>query len=257
MNKLDELFSRKQHNILNIYCTAGFPKVDSTTALMLALQQNGADIIELGIPYSDPVADGPVIQQSNMQALENGMTIELLFSQLATVKEQLHIPVILMGYINPVLQFGVEKFCKRAAACGVAGIILPDLPMYEYEKKYKTIFDQYNLHIIFLVSPLTSKERIKKADELSGGFLYAVSSSSTTGSVNSAEDKTSYFKKIKHMQLRNPVLIGFGIKDKATYDEASAYGAGAIIGTAFIRHIANADDLGQATGTFITAIRGN
>ncbi len=257
MNKLDELFAKKQKDVLNIYCTAGFPKLDSTPELVLALQQSGADIIELGIPYSDPVADGPVIQQSNMQALQNGMTIGLLFDQLAAIKDQLHIPVVLMGYINPVLQYGVERFCKMAAGCGVAGIILPDLPMYEFEKNYQAIFKQYGLHAIFLISPVTSKERIKKADELSNGFLYAVSSSSVTGTVNGREDREGYFKKIKNMQLHNPVLIGFGIRDRAGFEQAASYAAGGIIGTAFIQHIAAAGDLSQATAEFIAAIRGN
>lgn len=257
MNKLEELFAKKQQNILNIYCTAGFPKLDSTAELLLALQHAGADIIELGIPYSDPVADGPVIQQSNMQALQNGMTIGLLFEQLAAVKDQLHLPVVLMGYINPVLQYGVERFCEMAAACGVAGIILPDLPMYEFEKNYRHIFKQYGLHAIFLISPHTSKERIQKADALSDGFLYAVSSSSVTGTVNAGEDREGYFKKIKNMKLRNPVLIGFGIRDKAGFEQAARYAAGGIIGTAFISHIAAAPHLGQAAGEFIAAIRGN
>ena len=257
MNKLDELFAKKQHNILNIYCTAGFPKLNSTAEIMLALQDVGADIIELGIPYSDPVADGPVIQQSNMQALQNGMTIGLLFEQLAAIKDRLHIPVVLMGYINPVLQYGMEKFCEAAADCGVAGIILPDLPMYEFEKNYKSIFKQYGLHAIFLISPLTSKERIKKADELSGGFLYAVSSSSVTGTMNAQEDREGYFKKIKNMQLRNPVLIGFGIRDRTGFEQVASYAAGGIIGTAFISHIAAAGDLRQATAEFVGAIRGN
>ncbi|MBC7936638.1 MAG: tryptophan synthase subunit alpha [Rhizobacter sp.] len=257
MNRLDILFAQKFNNILNIYCTAGFPKLYSTTAIMLALQQHGADIIELGIPYSDPVADGPVIQQSNMQALENGMTIELLFTQLASVKEQLHIPLILMGYINPVLQYGMENFCKAAAGSGVSGIILPDLPMYEFDKKYKGVFKKYGLHAIFLISPVTSSERIKKADELSGGFVYAVSSSSTTGSVNSRENIGGYLKRIQNMKLKNPLLIGFGIKDKESFDEAASYGAGAIIGTAFIQHIAAAVDINHATAQFISAIHGN
>lgn len=257
MNRLDELFAKKSNNILNIYCTAGFPKLDSTASIMLALQEAGADIIELGIPYSDPVADGPVIQQSNMTALQNGMTIEILFEQLGVIKEQLSIPIVLMGYINPVLQYGVEKFCERAAACCVSAIILPDLPMYEYEKKYKAVFEKNNLHAVFLISPLTSKERIKKADELSGGFLYAVSSSATTGAVNNKEDKQAYFTKIKNMKLRNPVLIGFGIKDNAGFNEAASHSAGGIIGTAFIQHIANERDPGHATSSFVHAIRGN
>jgi len=257
MNRLTELFAQKPGNILNIYCTAGFPKLNSTKEVILALQQHGADIIELGIPYSDPVADGSVIQQSNMTALQNGMTIQLLFSQLGAIKDQLTIPVVLMGYINPVLQYGVDKFCEMAASCNVAGIILPDLPMYEFEKNYKNIFRKYGLHAIFLISPLTSKERIKKADELSGGFLYAIASSATTGSVNTTEDQQAYFTKIKNMKLNNPVLIGFGIKDKPGFDHAAAHAAGAIIGTAFISHIATAPDINQAAGSFISAIRGN
>lgn len=257
MNKLDILFAGKKKNILNVYCTAGFPHLHSTTEVMLALQQNGADIIELGIPYSDPVADGPVIQQSNMQALENGMTIELLFSQLDAIKEQLTVPVILMGYINPVLQYGIERFCAMAAGCGISGVILPDLPMYEYEKKYRATFEKHGLHVIFLISPLTAKDRIKKADELSNGFIYAVSSSSTTGAVNAAEDKISYFKKIQNMKLRNPVLIGFGIRDKAGFEEASSFASGAIIGSAFIQHISSREDITESVRGFIAAIRGN
>ena len=257
MNRLDKLFSEKPGNILNVYCTAGFPALNSTSQVMLALQQSGVDIIELGIPYSDPVADGPVIQQSNMQALENGMTIELLFSQLNAIKDQVTVPVILMGYINPVLQFGVERFCQASAAAGVAGVILPDLPLYEYEQQYQAIFERHGLHVIFLISPLTSRERIKKADELSRGFIYAVSSSSTTGSQNSDEDKSSYFKKIRNMKLRNPVLIGFGIKDKAGFDEAAASARGGIIGSAYIQRLSQGGEIQQSTGEFIAAIRGN
>jgi tryptophan synthase alpha chain len=257
MNKLDVLFAAKEKNILNIYCTAGFPQLNSTAEVMLALQENGADIIELGIPYSDPVADGPVIQQSNMQALENGMTIGLLFSQLEAIKEQLTVPVILMGYVNPVLQYGIERFCERAADCGISGIILPDLPMFEYEKKYRAIFEKHGLHVIFLISPLTGKDRIKKADELSNGFIYAVSSSSTTGAVNAAKDKISYFKKIQNMKLRNPVLIGFGIRDKAGFEEACSFASGGIIGTAFIQHISSGAALNESVAAFIAAIRGN
>ncbi|RYY69554.1 MAG: tryptophan synthase subunit alpha [Chitinophagaceae bacterium] len=256
MNRLDILFKSKPANVLNIYCTAGFPNIDSTPQVMLALQQAGADIIEIGIPYSDPIADGPVIQQSNMQALENGMTIDLLFTQLLSVKDQLTVPVILMGYVNPVLQYGVDKFCEAAAEAGVSGVILPDLPMYEYEQLYKAVFEKHGLHSIFLISPVTSKQRIKKADELSNGFLYAVSSSSTTGSVNRSEDKAGYFNKIKHMNLRNPVLIGFGIKDNESFNQAAAHAAGAIIGTAYIQQIANSTDIYASTSQFLAAILG-
>ena len=255
MNKLDELFAQKQINILNIFCTAGYPNRESITQVIPALQQHGADIIEIGIPYSDPIADGPVIQQSNMQALANGMTIQLLFEQLKQVKEQINTPVILMGYLNPVLQYGIDRFCKDAAATGISGIILPDLPMHEYEHFYKPVFEKYNLHFIFLVSPQTSEERIKKADKLSSGFLYAVSSSATTGNNNSFDDQEAYFKRLQAMKLKNPILIGFGIKDKHTFDTACKYAAGAIIGSAYIKAIAVSTNINSDTAAFINTIK--
>jgi tryptophan synthase alpha chain len=255
MNKLDKTFSGAKKNILNMYCTAGYPRLDSTGPVMLALQESGADIIELGIPYSDPIADGPVIQQSNMQALANGISIKKIFSQLRDIKEQLHTPVILMGYLNPVMQYGIEQFCMDAAAAGVSGIILPDLPMYEFEHFYKKIFGDNGLHCIFLISPQTSPDRIKKADKLSRGFLYAVSSSATTGKQTDFNVQESYFKKIKKLKLNNPVLIGFGVKDKATFDMACAYANGAIIGSAYIKALENAQDIAAATSNFIKTIR--
>jgi len=254
MNKLDKTFSSGKKNILNIYCTAGFPLLESTTEVMLSLQRHGADIIELGIPYSDPVADGPVIQQSNMHALNNGISIQKIFSQLNEIKEQLHIPVILMGYLNPVLQYGLENFCRDAAAHGVSGIILPDLPMYEYEHLYKPLFKKYGLHFIFLISPQTSDERIHLADKLSNGFLYAVSSSATTGKETDFEHQKTYFKKIKHLSLKNPVLIGFGIKDKTTFDIACKYASGAIIGSAYIKALQETNDIDSTTSSFIQNI---
>jgi tryptophan synthase alpha chain len=254
MNKLDITFSSGKKNILNIYCTAGFPSLESTTEVMLSLQRHGADIIELGIPYSDPVADGPVIQQSNMQALSNGISIQKIFSQLAEIKDRLHVPVILMGYLNPVLQYGIENFCREAAAQGVAGIILPDLPMYEYEHLYKPMFKKYGLHIIFLISPQTSEERIRLADKQSNGFLYAVSSAATTGKETDFESQETYFKKIRDMKLKNPVLIGFGIKDRVTFNFASRYAAGAIIGSAYIKALEKTEDIDACTRTFIQNI---
>ena len=255
MNVLDAVFAEKKKNVLNIYCTAGFPLMESTTEVMLALQDAGADIIELGIPYSDPVADGPIIQQSNMQALQNGITLTKIFEQLTQIKNRLHIPVVLMGYINPVLQYGMENFCKDAAACGVSGIILPDLPMYEFEKYYASIFKKYKLNCIFLISPSTSKERMKKADALSGGFLYAVSSSTTTGTQNSSENKINYFKKLAAAKFKNPLLIGFGIQDKTAFEEACQYASGAIIGSAFIQHISTAKNVQKAVKEFVHTIR--
>lgn len=255
MNKLDKTFSSGKKNILNIYCTAGYPHLESTATVMLALQQYGADIIELGIPYSDPIADGPVIQQSNMQALANGISIKKIFSQLNAIKNQLHIPVILMGYLNPVMQYGLEKFCKDAAEAGVSAIILPDLPMYEFEQVYKSLFEKYGLHFIFLISPQTSTERIFKADELSSGFVYAVSSAATTGKETNFNKQESYFKKIKKMKLKNPVLIGFGIKDKATFNLACRYASGAIIGSAYIKALQSSSNIEETTALFINAIR--
>ena len=254
-NKLEKVFLQKNNNLLNVYCTAGFPHKESTTEVLLALQNAGADMIEVGMPYSDPIADGEVIQKSNMQALENGMTMELLFKQLNSVKKQINIPLILMGYLNPVLQFGIEKFCATAAKAGVAGIILPDLPMQEYEQFYKHYFTKNNLSFIFLVTPQTSTERIVQADKLSTGFLYAVSSSSTTGSSNITEDKEAYFKKLHNLNLQNPLLIGFGINNSKTYQQACAYANGAIIGSAYIKAIAKSKNINKATASFIKSIR--
>ena len=195
-NRLTRLFAQKKTGVLNMYCTAGYPQLNSTVEVITALQNNGADIIELGIPYSDPIADGPVIQQSNMQALQNGMTIKILFDQLNDLRKSpatggiVEAPIILMGYLNPVLQFGIEKFCENAAKAGIDGIILPDLPMHEFETEYGQYFKKYDLHFIFLITPETSEERIRQIDKLSNGFIYAVSSSSTTGnSQNPVDDK--------------------------------------------------------------------
>lgn len=255
LNKLDVLFASRKKSILNIYCTAGFPKLDDTGTVMLALQDSGADIIELGMPYSDPIADGPVIQQSNMQAIENGIDIHKIFAQLNEIKQQLTVPVILMGYLNPVMQYGVENFCRDAAAAGVAGIILPDMPLYEYENVYEPVFAKYGLHFIFLVSPQTSEKRIRLADKLSKGFLYAVSSASTTGGLSDIGLQKEYFARLKNMKLKNPLLIGFGIKDKQSFDFACQYAAGAIIGSAFIKALAHTQDIRQETAHFVQHIK--
>lgn len=262
MNRLDTLFAEKQARVLNIYCTAGFPELNSTVEVLKALQEGGADIIELGIPYSDPVADGPVIQQSNMQALANGMSIPLLFEQLKDIRDTIHVPIILMGYMNPVLQIGIDRFCEAAAAVGVDGIILPDLPMYEFETIYQQYFKKHGLKFIFLVTPETGAERIRRIDSLSSGFLYAVSSSSTTGHAKdtagaaSAEKQTAYFKKLQDMNLQNPVLVGFGIKDKAGFDAACAHTRGAIIGSAYIQLVKDAVNISLSTKDFINGIKG-
>ncbi len=254
MNRIDKLFSQKKKNILNVYCTAGYPALQSTKDIIAALQNNGADLIEIGIPYSDPIADGPVIQQSNMVALENGMSIPVLFEQLKNVRSVVHLPIILMGYMNPVLQYGIEKFCAAADAVGVDGIILPDLPMYEFETQYQQLFEKHNLRFIFLVTPETSEERIRKIDTLSSGFIYAVSSSSTTGNNKAIESQQDYFKKLQGMKLSNPVLVGFGIKDKQTFQAACEYTNGAIIGSAYIKALANTTDINATTKDFLNNI---
>ena len=255
MNRITELFNNKKSRILNIYCTAGYPFLNSTLEIMKALQENGADMIELGMPYSDPLADGPVIQASSAKAIENGMTINKLFTDLKDFRKDIHVPVILMGYMNPVLQYGFEKFCADAASVGVDGLILPDLPEHEFETEYGAIIKKHGLDFIFLVTPETSEERIKKLDVLSSGFLYAVSSSSTTGSDKNMTDVKSYLQKLKSLNLKNPVLVGFGIKDKTTFEAACANANGAIIGTAYIKALAEAGNVADITRKFLETIR--
>ena len=256
MNRITELFNKKKSRILNIYCTAGYPALNSTLEVMKALQENGADMIELGMPYSDPLADGPVIQASSAKAIGNGMTISKLFADLRDFRKDIHVPVILMGYMNPAMQFGFEKFCSKAAETGIDGLILPDLPMYEYETEYGEIINRYGLKFIFLVTPETSEERIKMLDRLSNGFLYAVSSSSTTGNEKSMELQIGYFKKLQDMNLNNPVLIGFGIKNSDTFNAACKFSNGAIIGTAYIKALEQDGSIQAVTKKFIDGIVG-
>lgn len=262
MSRIQELFKRKKDHVLNIYCTAGYPQLESTLPVMQALQANGADLIELGMPYSDPLADGPVIQASSTVALANGMTIAKLFEQLKALRNSgspsgaggINVPVILMGYMNPVLQYGFERFCADAAAVGVDGLILPDLPEYEFETEYGAVIKKHGLDFIFLVTPETAVERVKKLDTLSKGFLYAVSSSSTTGKDKDMGDVSAYLKKLQAMNLKNPVLVGFGIKDKASFEAACAHAQGAIIGTAFIQALENKADIPQAVKQFMNKV---
>ena len=251
------MFQTKQQNILSVYCTAGFPLLDSTLEVMLALQEGGTDMIELGMPYSDPLADGPVIQQSNGIALQNGMTIQKLFDQLRGFRHKVYLPVLLMGYINPVLQFGFERFCQQAADAAIDGIILPDLPMHEYETEYGAHMRKYGLSFVFLITPETSEERIRKIDELSSGFIYAVSSSSTTGKNIDVAKQEAYFQRLQAMKLRNPVLVGFGIKDRQTFQSACRHANGAIIGTAYIKALQQAESSGSiaaATKEFLEEV---
>jgi tryptophan synthase alpha chain len=256
MSRIEQLFKRKSNRILNVYCTAGYPYLNGTVEVMKALEENGADLIELGMPYSDPLADGPVIQHSSTIAIANGMTIETLFEQLKDFRKQVTVPAILMGYMNPILQYGLEKFCASAAAVGIDGIILPDLPMYEFETEYKELFQQHGLNFIFLITPETSEERIRKIDSLSSGFIYAVSSSSTTGNNKAIEGQQAYFKKLHGMKLSNPILVGFGIKDKQTFNAACEYTNGAIIGSAYIKALENSSNVGQSTKEFLKNVLG-
>jgi tryptophan synthase alpha chain len=256
MSKLELVFKEKSKRILNVYCTAGYPSLDSTMKVMTSLQKNGADIIELGMPYSDPLADGEVIQVSSIKALANGMNIAVLFDQIKGMRKSISIPVILMGYMNPILQYGFENFCKKAKKVGVDGLILPDLPLFEFEQSYGKIITENNLDFIFLVTPETPVDRIKKLDSLSNGFLYAVSSSATTGKDKDFNLVAQYLQKLQAMQLKNPILVGFGIKDKATFDAATVHTQGAIIGSAYIQQLTKGGDIETTTSQFLNSVLG-
>jgi len=256
MSKLELVFKEKSKRILNVYCTAGYPSLDSTMKVMTSLQKNGADIIELGMPYSDPLADGEVIQVSSIKALANGMNIAVLFEQIKDMRKSISIPVILMGYMNPILQFGFENFCRKAKEVGVDGLILPDLPLFEFEQFYGKIITENNLDFIFLVTPETPVDRIKKLDSLSNGFLYAVSSSATTGKDKDFNVVAQYLQKLQAMQLKNPILVGFGIKDKATFDAATVHTQGAIIGSAYIQELTKGGDIETTTSQFLNSVLG-
>lgn len=251
MNRLQQLFEQKPTGLLSIYYTAGYPNLTDTLTIAETLEKCGADFLEIGFPYSDPVADGPVIQASSKQALDNGMTLELLFEQLKDLRKRVNIPILLMGYVNVMLQYGVEAFCKKAQEVGVDGCIIPDLPMYEFEEMYKDVFEKYELSNIFLVTPQTSEERILKIDSLSNAFIYLVSSSATTGNNLSVAGSTSaYFERISKMNLRTPVMIGFGISNKETYQAACKFASGAIIGSAFVKAL-DGNGLNQSIQQFM------
>ena len=256
MSRLTTLFARKKERVLNVYCTAGYPGPDDTLPVMKALQEHGADIIELGIPFSDPLADGPVIQHSSQVALQNGMTVKKLLEQLRDFRREIRVPVVLMGYMNSVLQYGFEAFCADAAAAGIDGLILPDLPEFEYQSVYGEIIRKHGLDFIFLVTPETSDERVKRLDSLSNGFLYAVSSSSTTGGEQEQAGLAGYLGRLGSLQLRNPVLVGFGIRDKAGFDRVCALARGGIIGSAYIKALENSPDVNASTKSFLSSVLG-
>jgi tryptophan synthase alpha chain len=256
MNRIDKLFKEKKTNILSVYFTAGYPNLDSTTVIIKALENAGADMIELGMPFSDPMADGPAIQRSNEQALKNGMSLKLLFSQLSDIRKEVKIPLLLMGYLNPVIQFGIENFCAECKKIGIDGIILPDLPPQIFIEEYLSVFEEFNLYNILLISPQSSEERISAIDKISRGFIYVVSSSSVTGTKNDfSEEQIGYFKRVQNMNLCNPCLIGFGISNSETFKKAGLYAEGAIIGSAFVKILGNDDKGIEKISRFIREIR--
>ncbi len=253
---MDKLFAPSRRDILSIYFTAGFPELVNTVKIACLLGESGADLIEIGIPYSDPVADGPIIQKSNQAALDNGMTVKILMDQLRTLRQKSDIPVILMGYLNPVLQYGVEEFCRQCQILGIDGLIIPDLPMSEYMEHYQRIFHQFNLHHIFLVTPQTTEERLRLIDDRSTSFIYAVSDSSVTGKTRDiTSSQRKYFQRLGNMKLTHPFIIGFGIYDASTFREACDYADGAIIGSAFIKAISHSNNIKQTIKDFITPLR--
>jgi tryptophan synthase alpha chain len=255
-NRLTRLFKDKKENLLNVYFTAGFPELESTGLVLKTLESAGADIVEIGMPYSDPMADGPTIQASNTVALKNGMSIRNLLQQVEAARAEVNLPIILMGYLNPVMQFGVERFCEEAARVGVDGLILPDLPLHDYEEVYRPVFEKHNLSVIFLITPQTSEQRIRKIDQLTNSFIYMVSSASTTGNkVGGDQKQIQYFERIKNLNLKSPRLIGFGISDRASFELACRYAEGAIIGSAFIKVIQDKEQLEERIRQYIQQVK--
>ncbi|WP_100627715.1 tryptophan synthase subunit alpha [Algoriphagus formosus] len=258
MNRIHYLFNNKQERVLSIYFTAGFPHLDDTIPVMEAIQAGGADIIEIGVPYSDPIADGPTIQDSNKIALENGMSMKKLFEQLKGFRAKIHIPVVLMGYLNPIIQFGMEDFCKKCKEVGIDGLIVPDLPMQQYLDEFKSLFEEYGLVNTFLISPQTSEKRIREIDENTDGFIYMVSSHSITGAKSGiSKEQITYFKRVQDMNLKNPRLIGFGISDAETFTTASSYSHGAIIGSAFIKTVKDSKNLSEDIKNYLQSVLKN
>lgn len=255
MNRINRLFQTKKDHILSVYFTAGHPSADSTIEIIKSLEEAGVDMIEIGIPFSDPMADGPVIQASSSSALKNGMNLRMLFDQLKDIRKEVKVPLLLMGYLNPVLQFGVGKFCAKCLDTGIDGVILPDLPLDVFTNEYASFFEQSNLINIFLITPQTSEERIKMIDRESKGFIYMVSSSSTTGMRRSfSEEQIKYFSRIRSMNLINPLMVGFGISDRESFETVCQYAQGAIIGSAFVKMLAGSGDIRKGIHRFTAEI---
>ncbi len=254
-NRINKLFQDKKERILSVYFTAGYPNLEDTLPMIQELVKNGVDLIEIGMPFSDPVADGPVIQHSSLIALQNGMSIRKLFEQLKDIRKKVEIPLILMGYINPVLQYGVAAFCQKCKEIGIDGLIIPDLPMDVFEEEFKAVFEANDLHNIFLITPQTSEERLRKIDAVSTGFIYMVSSNSTTGAKTSVSElQNEYFERVNSFGLKNPRLIGFGISNAETFANACEYASGAIIGSAFVKALEGSDPTDRKVSRFINSI---
>ena len=257
MNRIKDLFSRKNKDILSVYFTAGFPALNDTQRIITTLDKHGADLIEIGIPFSDPVADGPVIQKSSEKALKNGISLSLIFEQLKNIREKTQIPLILMGYINPIHKMGMERFLQRSSEIGIDGMIIPDLPLEIYKSQYKKLFSKTGISNILLITPQTPEKRVRMIDRESDGFIYMVSSYATTGAKeNFSDTQKKYFRKVQSMNLKNPCLVGFGVSNNATYTSACEYASGAIIGSAFIKALEKPDPLDKKVNDFISDIRG-
>ena len=256
MNRIDQLFAKKKKEVLSVYFTAGYPDLKDTVPVLQSLERNGVDLVEIGIPFSDPMADGPVIQASGTQALKNGMSLRELFRQLSNVRQSVSMPLVLMGYLNPIMQFGFEHFCAEANRCGVDGVIIPDLPFADYLKDYKPIAEKHGIHMIMLITPETSEERIRLIDENTSGFIYMVSSASVTGAKSVFGDENlQYFRRVNSMNLKNPRLIGFGISNKITFDAACENASGAILGSKFVSLLGSEKSIEAAVDKLMEAIR--
>ena len=253
INRIDKKF-QEDKKLLSIYFSAGHPSLEDTVPILKKLQAAKVDMVEIGLPFSDPLADGPTIQESSTQALSNGMTTDKLFSQLENIREYINIPLVLMGYFNPMMQFGIEKFCQCCESIGIDGLIIPDLPVDVYHEKYKVLFDKHGLYNMFLITPQTPEKRIRYIDKVSNGFIYMVSSASVTGAKNTFGDsQKDYFKRISGMRLSSPTVVGFGISNASTYSTAIEHSKGAIIGSAFIKFL---EDKGvNKIADFISSIR--
>ena len=257
MNRINQLFETKRENILSIYFCAGDPTADGTADVIRTLQQKGVDMLEIGIPFSDPMADGPVIQDAATRALRGGMTLRRLFAQLRDIRRDVHIPLLLMGYLNPIMQYGFEAFCRSCRECGIDGAIIPDLPFKDYMEEYRPVAQKYGIHIIMLITPETSEERIRLIDEHTDGFIYMVSSAAITGAQKDFnEQKQAYFRRIEAMHLRNPRMIGFGISNRQTFEAAAAHAAGCIIGSKFVSLLAEEKgDAARAADRLLAALQ--